>query len=694
MPVTELGELVRVHGARSPMFMGGSPRVFWVDPREPSPIFYSERVTEDGTVLGYPFEPLASFGVRSAEVLTIGSEHLMVFIGSRSNEDPLALYVLRLDPRGVALEPKPRKIWEFENVVDHAFATRARDALIAWIENHSLRVLRFDATGRLLDWSAPAEELAGRSRTIDVARIGDRYLLLVTASATDGSDCSEMLVPLIDSDPAGPPLLLRDYCAAATRIAGGETSGLIVRLGNGLGSALVDANGGVGQWLGWLLPYEAPSDPDLFALDERSGGGWAVAYVSAFTKALQYFEIEPDNTGELYEVVTTIRGITNVTLDTQSIPRAGVSLLKGDEGHWLALFTRQGSWLRSDIASHAPQRIVDVAASETALGVILDDPVQAQPRHDFPGFVVDTDGLYANPAITSDGTGFLLESTEVRAWDGGTLHAIFLDESGTPLHESDYPFVSFTPPVVVWSGDQYLHFFSTPRRFRLTLIPGDVHVVGLTRSGSAQSHLMWQADESGVGDVWCGEEGCAVVWSERDLSDYCDVCEVPARSLFGRTTASGDLVAEPVVLVEENREMRVTRCGPAHLIVSWNGMRLTAETVDEAGSVVPLGTIATPRLEDRDIDPFRFDVAPLAGGAVVVWVDEGAVMGRAILDGGAVTDPWVVADGVWRSTEPHLVERGGEVWLLYERIDAVAGYVPRAYARRIVSVPRPRAFSR
>lgn len=89
-----------------------------------------------------------------------------------------------------------------------------------------------------------------------------------------------------------------------------------------------------------------------------------------------------------------------------------------------------------------------------------------------------------------------------------------------------------------------------------------------------------------------------------------------------------------------------------------------------------------------------FDAGELASLALVAWELDGNIYGRTISDSGSVGAVHALSRSEWPATNPRLTQLGGETFLLYERIDPDAGYVPRIFALRISEATRRRIVMR
>ncbi|MBW3563714.1 MAG: hypothetical protein KY459_03215 [Acidobacteria bacterium] len=73
----------------------------------------------------------------------------------------------------------------------------------------------------------------------------------------------------------------------------------------------------------------------------------------------------------------------------------------------------------------------------------------------------------------------------------------------------------------------------------------------------------------------------------------------------------------------------------------------------------------------------------LGDAAIVVWEQEGDLVGRLIEQSGSPGPVTALASSPLPETSPQLVVVEGTTYLLYERIDEEAGGVPRIFMRSL-----------
>jgi hypothetical protein len=695
VPFPSVGETALVAPA-------GKEFAFWWDQRLGGRMFRSVAPFDGPYPSGAPFEPFRGFLPYGAiEIAQVGSGYLMIVEGKESGPAAPArvgFYALPLDSDGEPLADRPVRIWDSQGDAHIKLLSNGDTALLLWSEQYSVRTLQLGADGRLLEWSAPVESLAGTIRRFDATVVGSSYLLLVAAYAGDAEGRLDgYAVPLMsDGDPSAPLTPVMQPSEWQFDLVGGPDTAFVVWYSGEWRGAVLSPDGRTLH----EMPYPALGSDPWFARSKvtRRHGGWTLVS-SRVEQPYGIDLIDLDASG-------SIVGVRTITLDAErptGLIDTGESdtsafilgVRKPDEqasATWFVDATEGVPLRRARISSMEAQHAAGIEASRSDLLLLWTTTsdycfnrahvrLLSQPESlDLP-----LDNYGRMPAVASDGERFLLlQFSDPSTVYGRTLAGRRIDAAGAVSEPFAIAPEVFTRPVVAWSGTEFLVFWTRSATFKLTLTSGEMFVSSVFPSGAVQSSsfaLRWTMQE----DAICGDPGCFVIWNDADLTQYCDFCVVPTRLLGAPTLRSGERPSDPIVLDDVGREAQLAALGTNIALVelvpgkelrvrelSWSGTELARVSITEIA--------ASP----------RFAVASLGENAVVVWEQDGDLVGRVVTPGGMLGAVFPVADSPEEEARPFLAVRGDTVTVVYDRLTPEAGWVPRGYVRELTLCPERR----
>lgn len=699
-PVTAERSLVPVHGVGELALIssGGVELAFWWDQRLGGRMFRSVGPFDAPYPSGEPFEPFRGFRPYSAiEIARVGAGFLMVVDGIEDGPAARAgFYALPIDADGEPLADRPTRIWDLPGYDSQMkLLSNGETALLVWSEDYSVRTLQLGADGRLLEWSAPVESLAGTIQRIDATVVGSSYLLVVNAvNPAGGEGVGLFSVPLTsDGDPAAPLTKFALRTEWSFDLAGGADSAFVVWFSGGWRGAVLAPDG---RLLHEVAYPALGSDPSAFRPKvARRAAGWTLADTGgASTNEIELVDLDSSGAVAGRRAISfapgELAGVWRVAENEAPLLVAG-TWQPGEQASaiWFVDATEGVPDRRSRMSSMEAQHAAGLEASDTDLLMLWatasDDGfnrlhARLDSRPDTLDFPPDNYGF--TPSAASDGERFLLfQFSEPSTVYGRTLAGRWIDRSGGLSEPFTIAAEVFTQPVAAWSGTEFLAYWTRSTRFKLTLTSGEMFVSSIFPSGVAQSSpfvFRWTMQE----DALCGKPGCFVIWNDADLTKYCDFCLVPTRLLGAPVLRSGERLSEPIELDGVSREARLAPAGSRIALVDLvPAQELRVRLLDWNGN-----ELARLRVAEVAASP-RFSVASLGDDVVVVWEQDGDLMGRMVTAGGELGEIFPVANGPEEEVRPFLAVRGDTVTVVYDRLTPEAGWVPRVYVRELSVAP-------
>jgi hypothetical protein len=686
------GVVVAVDGAGSPVAAAGpeGTLAFWRDPRAAASWFYSTDPISSAQLVGTPLPQLESAGDGILMVVPHSTGFLAIAHARAAEAGEAGFFALTFDRHGSPLESEPRRIWRTNHGLSSArLVSNGHDILLLWIEGYSLRTLQLAADGTPLEWSAPAEAFAGRLDSLAAAVAGERYLLTLSVRGSGDSKSLYSLPLSKEGQPLSPSKHLFDVDRTPVlRMAGGESSALLLWSAGGVHAARIDREGNRGPQQ-QLVPPSQPVNPASLGA-HRSGAGWEVFWSDlAQPSILAMVQIDPDGMPGSRSEIAPWRLITAA----RSAEGSGSLLMlqtfdEAARAHHVEFLDRHGGeWRHSVVSSFEPQRLLAAAGSQSQALVAWSSRRAAQAH------LIDRNGSRPTAFhsetlepldVASDGALFLIGARGERRATSSDLHALLIDPSGALIDSSIITHEFFFTLKLAGNEDGFLAYWSDARPWRLRLIPGNIHVASLTRQTTAVARLFWPAEHTAsMSDLICADRRCFAVWNETDLSGYHDfVPSLPGQTFGARVSRTGDLPGSPRVLAEEAREGRLATAGENLVLFEVADGIVSARVLDWDGQTIVSSFITRLQREAR------IDAASAGLLALVVWEAAGDIFGRMVDAEGAIGPLLRLAATDAAETNP-LVVTGpeGSVWLIYELTSAETTWVSQIVYRELRPAP-------
>jgi hypothetical protein len=684
--------VVAVNGASVPVAAAGPDALLtiWRDPRAAATWFHSTDPTASPQLFGYPLPQLESVRDGTLMVVPLSTGFLAISHARAAQAGEAGFFALTFDREGSPLESEPRRIWRTTDGLSTArLVSNGHDVLLIWIEGYSLRTLQLATDGTPLDWSAPAEAFAGRLDSFAAAVAGERYLLTLSVRGSGDSKSLHSLPLSRDGQPLAAPRHLFDVeRTPAFLMAGGESSALLVSSADGVHAALMHRDGTLGVQQP-LVPASQPINRWTLAA-HRSGAGWNVIWSElAQPSILAMLQIEPDGSPASRSEIAPGRQITAV-----SVAEGSATLLmlqtfdEASRTHHVEFLSRDGEeWRHSVVSSFAPQRIVAAAGSRSQTLIVWRSRGVAQAH------LVDRDGsrptAFSSETlepldVASDGEFFLIGARGEQRLTSADLHALRIDPSGAIVDSSLLTDEFLFTLKLAGNAVGFLVWWSDARRWRLRLIPGDIHLTTLYPHTAPVSRRFWPATHTAtVSDVICADRGCFVVWNETDLTHFDDfTTSLPSRMLGARVSRSGDLDGSARVLAEEARVGYLATAGESLVLFEVAKGELSARVMDWDGQTLVMSFIG------RVVPQARISSATTGPLALVAWEAGGDIMGR-LVDASGTAGPLLrlAATGAVEANPVVVTAPGGNVWLFYELTSEATSWVPQIFYREYHPAP-------
>lgn len=699
-PVVTGAERVPVLEITPLALVAGNPSMaFWVDPRMGHVVFKAENPTASEFVSGEPFAPFSGLRVSSLRVARMGSGYLMIAYATDTKPprlEPSVFYALPLSEEGIPLRPRPEKIWDPRaEAKSLRLVTNGQTALLSWLGNGSLRTLELSGSGDLLEFSAPAEEFAGKITRFDIVKVGSSYLLVVNADPTESRQILFSIALSASGQrlaPSTPILQSGNYF----QLAEGTDSAMIIWFDNGqVNGALLSKDGSIGQHVA-LIGKEREPSPFITSLVAHRNG-WTLAWTSEKIdpSTLQVLRIAPNGSPSGLRTVPFDRPISRIAIDRGSGTLFSISVhqeIGSIEATWFLELDEEKPIKRTLVSSLAAQRAEALESSwNSTLAVWSDYRIGESGRGTLGAKFLNREaaialspiGLNLPPSVTSDGLRFLLLQKKPEPL-GETLVGRFIDDAGTVSQPFIVAEKVFNQPISAWSGTEFLAYWSEYAQYKLSRLDGPMRVTSISQSGTAHSRPVAPASTTPQ-DVLCTDNGCFVIWNYLDMSSICDFCLVRTalRGSFARV--SGDLVGQTLDLANSRRPAQLARAGANIALIEIapeGGLRV--RILDWNGTELSNTSLAANPASSN------FSSTAFPDGVVVVWEQTGDIFGKVVSSVGVAGPSFPIATSEHAETNPKATTLGDRVTVMYERLTPGAGWVPRVYVRDLTASPSVR----